>query len=56
MFSASLRQSSVLHDPLEMVLICLFGDQKCVIINVENICAAQYFCGKLHYFSGFTDE
>ncbi len=29
-----------------------------IIINVENSCAAQYFCGNCDtfYFSGFTDE
>jgi len=31
-FSASLRQSSVSHDPSEIILICWFV----IIINVEN--------------------
>ncbi len=29
-----------------------------IIIDVENSCAAEYFCGNrdTFYFSGFTDE
>ncbi len=46
-FSASLLQSSVSHDPSEIILICWFAAQKTFlfIISVENSCAAQYFCG-----------
>jgi len=41
-FSASLLQSSVSHDPSEIILICWFGGQETflVIINVENSCTA----------------
>ncbi len=47
-FPASLLQSSVSHDPSEIVQICWFGDQEtyCLIMNVENSCTAWYFCGK----------
>ncbi len=46
-FSASLLQSSVSHDPSEIILICWFAAQETflIIINVENGCAASYFCG-----------
>jgi len=40
-FSASLLQSSVSHDPSEIILIETF----LININVENSCAASYFCG-----------
>jgi len=38
---------SVSHNPLEIIVICWFGAQETflLIINVENICAAEYFCG-----------
>ncbi len=59
-FSASLLQSSVSHDSSEIIIICWFAAQEIflIIINVENSCAAQYFCGNCDtfYFSGFTDE
>ncbi len=43
-FSASLLQSSVSHDPSEIILICWFAAQETfLIINVENSCAASYF-------------
>ncbi len=37
-FSASLLQSSVSHDPSEIILICLFAAQETfiIIINVEK--------------------
>jgi len=40
MFSASLLQSSVSHDPSEIILIYRFGAQETflIIINVENSC------------------
>jgi len=43
-FSASLLQSSVSHDPSEITLI--FDAQKTftIVINVENSCSASYFC------------
>ncbi len=46
LFSASLLQSSVSHDPSEIILICWFTTQETflVIINAEDSCAAQYFC------------
>ncbi len=53
-------QSSVSHDSSEIIIICWFAAQETflIIINVENSCAAQYFCGNCDtfYFSGFTDE
>ncbi len=38
----SLLQSSVSHDPSEIILICWFGAQETftIIINVKNGCAA----------------
>jgi len=36
-------QSSVSHDPLEIIQICWFAAQETLIINVENSCAALYF-------------
>ncbi len=45
-FSASLLQSSVSHDPSEIILICWFNAQETFIINVENDWSASYFCGK----------
>ncbi len=42
-FQQSLLQSSVLHDPSEIILICWFRAQDFFfIINVENICAAIF--------------
>ncbi len=39
-----LLQSSVSHDPLEIILICLFDAQETfIIINVENSFAADIF-------------
>ncbi len=34
-----LLQSSVSHEPSEIILICLFGAQETFLINVENSCA-----------------
>ncbi len=42
-FLALLLQSSVSHDPSEIILICWFGAQETIIViisNVENSCAA----------------
>ncbi len=41
-FSASSLQSSVSHDPSEIILICWFAAQETnyCIINVENSCVA----------------
>ncbi len=41
-YSASLLQSSVSHDPSEIIIICWFAAQETflIIINVENSCAA----------------
>ncbi len=52
-FSASLLQSSVSHDPSEIIYADFL-----IIINVENSCAAQYFCGNCDTFkfSGFFAE
>ncbi len=56
-FSASLLQSSVSHDSSEIILIYWFAAQETflIIINVENCCAASYFCGNCDafYFWGF---
>ncbi len=43
-FSASLLQSSVSHDPSEIILICRFDAQGTflTIINIKNSCAAYY--------------
>ncbi len=43
-FSASLLQSSVSHDPSEIMLICCLRNIL-IIISVKNICVASYFCG-----------
>ncbi len=44
-FSASLLQSSVSHDPSEIILICWFGAwETFIIINVENSCATEHIC------------
>ncbi len=59
-FSASFLQSSVSHDPSEIILICWFAAQETflIIINVENSCAAEYLRGNrdTFYFSGLFDE
>ncbi len=47
-FSASLLQSSVSHDPSEIIIIYWF--------NAENSCAAQRFCGNRDSFFLDTDE
>ncbi len=46
-FSASLLQSSVSHDPSEIILIYWFAAQETflIIINLEKSGAASYFCG-----------
>ncbi len=46
-FSASLLQSSVSHDPSEIILIYWFAAQETflIIIKLENICADSYFWG-----------
>ncbi len=52
-FLASLLQSSVSHDPSEIILICWFAPQETfiiIIINVENNCAASYLCGNRDTF------
>ncbi len=39
-FQQLLLQSSLLHDPAEIILVYWFGDQEtCFLINVENSCA-----------------
>ncbi len=56
-FSATLLQSSVSHDPSEIIIIYLFAAKETflIIINVENNCAA--LCGNSgHSFIGFFDE
>jgi len=54
-FSASLLQSSVSHDPSEIILVCWFCAQETFLfINVENSCASFYFYGNCG--SGFQDD
>ncbi len=58
-FSASLLQSSVSHDPSEIILICWFAAQGTflIIIIVENSCSASYFCKNCNiYFLGLYVE
>ncbi len=45
-------QSSVSHDPSEIILICSFAAQETflIIISVENSCAASYFLETVIYF------
>ncbi len=45
-FSASFLQSSVSHDPPEIIIIYWFAVHETflIIMNVENSCAASYFC------------
>ncbi len=41
-------QSSVSHDPSGIIMLCWFDTQETsvvIIINVENSCPAEYFCG-----------
>jgi len=40
------------HDPSELFLIWWFGAQETflIIINVENSCVADYFCGNRDRF------
>ncbi len=50
-FSASLLQSSVSHDPSEIILICWFAAQETfIIIDVENSHDASYFCKNWYKF------
>ncbi len=50
-FSASLLQSSVSHDPSEIILICWYPQETFhIIINVKNSCAASYFCVTHDFF------
>jgi len=51
-FSASLLQSSVSHDPADIILICWFAARKTfhIIIRVENR-AAKYFGRNYDTFS-----
>ncbi len=39
-FQQLLLQTSVSHDPSEIIVICRFGSKKHFIKNVENSCAA----------------
>ncbi len=59
-FSASLLPVFSVTWSSEIILICWFADQQTflIIINVENSCAAEYFCVNCDtfYFSGFFDE
>ncbi len=49
-FPALLFQSSVSHDPSEIVQICWFTNQETYfLMNVENSCSAWYFLWKPWY-------
>ncbi len=55
-FSGSLLQSSVSHDPSEIILICWFVVQEIfpIINNVENSFDVIFFVETFpHFFSGF---
>ncbi len=63
-FVASLPQSSVSHDPSEIILTCWFDDQETflTIMNVKNNCAPSYFSGnqdlrfKILYVTGWANN
>jgi len=49
-FLASLLQSSVSHDPSEIILICWFGAQEEMsIIYIKSCCAAKYSGGNIKF-------
>ncbi len=57
-FQQPLLQSSVSHDPSEIILICWFGAQETflliiiiIIINVENSCCLIFFVETMIFFS-----
>ncbi len=54
-FSALLLQSSVSHDPSEIIIICWFAAQETflIIIFFENSCSATYFLWKLWHILFF---
>ncbi len=46
-FQLPLIQTSVSHDPSEVIQICWYGDQETVLIIINaNSCVALYFCEK----------
>jgi len=50
-FTASLLQSSLSHEPSEIILICWFDAQEIFLnINVDSSCAASYFSSKLYCY------
>ncbi len=59
-FSASLLQSSVSHNPSEIILKCWFASQETflIIVNVENRYAVSYIVETVDtfIFSGFFDK
>ncbi len=60
-FLVSLLQSSVSHDPSEIIIICWFAAQLLVmfliIINAKNVLPHNIFFWKpWHVVSGFFDE
>jgi len=47
-----IKQSSVSYDPSEIIIITFL-----IIIDVENSCAASYFCGNCYiFYPGLFDE
>ncbi len=54
-FSASLLQSSVSHDPSEIILICWFAAQKTflIIINVKTVVLLNIFVETIIYLFRF---
>ncbi len=60
-FSASLLQSSVSHDPSEIILICWFAAQETFIINIiiiinVTVVLVHIFVETFIHFSGLFDE
>ncbi len=58
-FSASLLQSSVSHDPSEMILILQFGVQEglLILLMLKVVKLVHFFGGNRNFFfSGFVDE
>ncbi len=57
-FSALLLQSSVSHDPSEIILICRFTAQETflIIINVVLLNFLEIFCNIIHGFTVTSDQ
>ncbi len=55
-FSASLLQSSVSHDPSEIILICSFTAQETFLLLLMLKTVNIFVQIVIHYISGFFDE